>query len=106
LKNKNKANGKYSSCHTSAVVLKATSRAGNNFLSDRLLPVGLLSYANVGSLIAVDLSAHALQEEDYLGTVAAYVKLFARCLALNITHPQQYVCHAKRAAAYLKLRLL
>lgn len=46
-----------------------------------------------------------MQAEDFVGAVAAYAKLFARCRALNISHPQLYVCHANRAAAFLKLRL-
>ena len=45
------------------------------------------------------------QAEDYAGAVAAYAKLFARCRCLNIGHPQLYVCHANRAAAFLKLGL-
>lgn len=50
-------------------------------------------------------SVCALQAEDLVGAVAAYAKLFARCRALNVGHPQLYVCHANRAAAYLRLRL-
>lgn len=46
-----------------------------------------------------------IQEDDYVGAVATYAKLFGRCRALNVSHPQQYVCHANRAAAYLKLGL-
>jgi type III protein arginine methyltransferase len=47
----------------------------------------------------------SLQADDLVGAVAAYAKLFARCRALNISHPQLYVCHANRAAAFLKLQL-
>lgn len=46
-----------------------------------------------------------LQADDFVGAVAAYAKLFARCRALNISHPQLYVCRANRAAAFLKLHL-
>jgi hypothetical protein len=46
-----------------------------------------------------------LQEEDFVGAIAGYAKLFARCRALNISHPQLCVCHANRAAAFLKLQL-
>ncbi len=46
-----------------------------------------------------------LQAEDFIGAVASYAKLFARCRCLNIGHPQLYVCHANRAAAHLRLGL-
>lgn len=46
-----------------------------------------------------------LQNEEFAGAIAGYAKLFARCRALNISHPQLYVCYANRAAAYLKLQL-
>ncbi len=46
-----------------------------------------------------------VQAEDFVGAVASYAKLFARCRRLNISHPQLYVCHANRAAAFLRLGL-
>ena len=43
------------------------------------------------------------RQQDYVGAIAAYHKLFERQRLFNLHHPELFVCHSNRAAAYLKV---
>ena len=41
--------------------------------------------------------------QDFVGAIAAYQKLFDRQRIFNLHHPELFICHSNRAAAYIKV---